>query len=139
MANYISAYRTNYFRVTDEDKYNELIKKLSGEDFELFDKTAEDGTVYHGFGGYGGIAYDANGTEDFDEYIDDFLEDLRPIIPKDESVIFTEVGHEKLRYVTGYSTIVTHDGIECINLTDAAKDKAKEMLKKDDYTTTMEY
>ena len=37
MADYICTYRTNYFRVTDEEKYQKLINKLAGEDLEIFD------------------------------------------------------------------------------------------------------
>ena len=32
MANYTAASRTNYFRVTDEDKYSELFSNLTSED-----------------------------------------------------------------------------------------------------------
>lgn len=31
MADYICTYRTNYFRVTDEEKYQKLINKLAKE------------------------------------------------------------------------------------------------------------
>lgn len=48
MANYNCTYRTNYFRVTDNEKYKKLISKISGDYFEDF--TESD---LHGFGGYG--------------------------------------------------------------------------------------
>lgn len=48
MANYECTYRTNYFCVTDEEKYKKLISKLSG-DFEDF--TEDDTPDLHGFGG----------------------------------------------------------------------------------------
>lgn len=34
MANYECTYRTNYFCVTDEEKYKKLISKISGDYFE---------------------------------------------------------------------------------------------------------
>lgn len=52
MANYECTYRTNYFRVTDEEKYKKLISKLSGDYFEDF--TESD---LHGFGGYGHLCF----------------------------------------------------------------------------------
>lgn len=51
MADYICTYRTNYFRVTDEEKYQKLINKLAGEDLEIFDDENSNGM--HGFGGTG--------------------------------------------------------------------------------------
>lgn len=51
MANYECTYRTNYFCVTDEEKYKKLISKISGDYFEDF--TEDDTPDLHGFGGYG--------------------------------------------------------------------------------------
>ena len=50
MADYVSAHRTSYFRVTDEDAYEKLCKGLVGVD-EFFSKEKPDG-LYHGFGGF---------------------------------------------------------------------------------------
>lgn len=55
MADYICTYRTNYFRVTDEEKYQKLINKLAGEDLEIFDDENSNGM--HGFGGTGSMSY----------------------------------------------------------------------------------
>ena len=57
MANYIATHRTNYFRVTDEEKFQKIIKKLSAEDIACSTRTAEDGTIYHFFGGYSSCQY----------------------------------------------------------------------------------
>ena len=52
MANYDFTYRTNYFRVKDEDAYQEFIKHIRNispdEDFSEI----KDGIVWHGMGGY---------------------------------------------------------------------------------------
>lgn len=57
MANYYANARTNYFRVTDEEKYQELFSELTGEDnIEDFSKE-EDGVLWHGFGAYSPIEY----------------------------------------------------------------------------------
>lgn len=55
MANYECAYRTNYFRVTDEEKYKNLFSRLSGDDIESFDDAEHP--EYHGFGGFGYLEY----------------------------------------------------------------------------------
>ena len=57
MANYMATARTNYFRVTDENRYSELFDKLYCEDsIEDFTEN-KDGIIYHGFGAYGSIDY----------------------------------------------------------------------------------
>lgn len=55
MANYISASRSNLFRVTDENAYAKLIKGLSGEDVFLENEADADGVIRHFIGSYGGI------------------------------------------------------------------------------------
>lgn len=55
MANYISASRSNLFRVTDEDAYAKLIKGLSGENVFVENETDTDGVTRHFIGSYGSI------------------------------------------------------------------------------------
>lgn len=55
MANYECAYRTNYFQVTDEEQYEKLFSRLSGNDLESFDDSEHPGL--HGFGGFGNLEY----------------------------------------------------------------------------------
>jgi len=57
MANYETVYKTNYFHVTDEDKYRALMAGFCGEDFNELASRAKDGSVMHGFGGYNGVNY----------------------------------------------------------------------------------
>ena len=97
MANYIATTRTNYFHVTDEDKYSKLLESLDADDFKDFTETEEDGKLIHGFGCYGTIY-----SED-----DEFYEGIREILPDDEAFMQFEVGNEKLRYVVGDAIIVT--------------------------------
>lgn len=52
MANYSTAFRTSYFRVTDKKRFNEL---LGGVSAELFTKRI-NGETYYGFGDYGDCA-----------------------------------------------------------------------------------
>ena len=55
MAKYEGAYRTNYFQVTDEEQYEKLFSRLSGNDLESFDDSEHPGL--HGFGGFGNLEY----------------------------------------------------------------------------------
>ena len=67
------------------------------------------------------------------------MKELQKIIPKDEAFIFTEIGHEKLCYLTGYSIIVTKGKIEMIDLRSDSISKAREMLENDKFDTQLEY
>jgi hypothetical protein len=125
MANYMAAARTNYFRVINEKRYQELFNKLIAED-SIEDFTYEtDGVLYHGFGSYASIDYL---TEDEEYDFDEFLLELQKILPEDEAFIYMEAGHEKLRYVTGDVIIVTRKEIVFENSASWAVKKAKELL-----------
>lgn len=125
MANYNAVSRTNYFRVTDEEKYTNLFNNLVSEwDIEDFTEV-KDGITYHGFGSYCPIDYlDENEEYDFDL----FLTELQKILPEDEAFMYFEVGYEKLRYLVGYTYVVTKKEIRSMNIDDWAKDTAKEIL-----------
>lgn len=135
MANYMSTSRTNYFKVTDEKRYEELFNNLCAED-TIHDFTKEkDGVLYHGFGTYGSIEYIVEDEEyDFDE----FLMELQKILPEDETFMYFESGYEKLRYVTGFSVVVTRKEIVSENINNWAIRKAKELLGND-FETEIDY
>lgn len=52
MADYTATYRTNYFRVTDEDRYERLAGYLKACGCEVFDKVDNALIKRHGFGSY---------------------------------------------------------------------------------------
>ena len=135
MANYMAVSRTNYFRVTDEERYKELFDMLTSEDdIEDFTKPGEDGIVRHGFGCYGDIdCYDEE-NEDYD--FDGWLNKLQEILPDDEAFILESSGYEKLRYVTGWVVVVTRKEISGMDCDTWAKKKAKELLGQDFETRT---
>lgn len=126
MANYNATSRTNYFRVTDEEKYQEIFSKLSSEaGIEDFTKTKDDGSILHGFGSYSDIVFD---NEDDDGNVYETLSELQKILPEDEAFIYLESGYERLRYVTGLYIVVTKDRISSGNIHTHAIEKAREML-----------
>lgn len=142
MANYYSCSRTNYFRVTDEEKYKSLFENLVGGEDEVHDFSKEEnGVRYHAFGAYGSIDYvvSLNGGEDYDYDFDLFLEELQKILPDDEAFIYMESGYEKLRYITGLSVIVTKDKIESLDIRNAALEKARKMLGNPKFNSRLEY
>lgn len=129
MADYYAFSRTNYFRVTDVEKLKEIVEKVGAELFE-----GENNTF--AFGEYEDITsyYD----EDLDEEIEIFNE-LQPILPDGEALIFKEVGYEKLRYVSGYVIVVTNKEVKSTNLDEIALKLAAEVLGVEKFETQMSY
>lgn len=110
MANWIGAWRTEEFRVKSARKVRKLCEEFSihqdGTSFHAhcfwrdYDKKTK--SVTFGCGGYESLPVI------WDENLNDersFIEELLPLIKKDELLIVTEVGYEKLRYLTGVTWI----------------------------------
>lgn len=111
MANWYGATRTNYFQVTNEERYQELFKRLSCEEpVEDFSKMIDD-EIWHGFGAYGEIFFL---NEDLDEddplEYDAFVSAIGRILAHDSVFVTTCVGNEKLRYLTGVCWMVFPNG-----------------------------
>lgn len=137
MANYYGVAKTNYFKVTDEKKYEELVNNLLAED-EIHDFSCIiDGELKHGFGSYSAITYCADDEELLYD-LEVFLTELQKILPDGEAFIYQETGYEKLRYVTGFAYIVTNKTIEWVSLENSIMTKAKELLGKD-FKTQLDY
>lgn len=140
MANYYETCRTNYFRVIDEGRYQALFNSLTAED-EIHDFTeTRDGVIWHAFGSYSFITFayiDTDGEEEYDMGL--FYDELQDILPDGEAFILMGAGYEKLRYVTGYATIVTKDNIKTVNIQHEALKTARDILKNPDWTTEMTY
>lgn len=140
MANYNCVTRTNYFRVTDEIKYAELFERLTTDGDTVSDFTKEvKGVTLHGFGAYSSISYKTDNDDDCEGDINVFLEALMPLLPPGESLILTEIGHEKLRYLSGFGAIVTHDKIRWLSLSNTLIEIAREMLGDPEWCTEMCY
>ena len=138
MANYYGMFRTNYFQVTDEERYKDIICKLSCDgDFDAWDDIDENGIKRHAFGGDGSLcAYD---EETGDDVLFALLDELSGILPENDAVIITEVGHEKLRYLVGVATVIARKGTFCVDLENAALDSARCLLGDDRYVTRFDY
>ena len=153
MANYYCKIRTNYFSVTDEEKFKKVIASCRASDtIEIFDEKQKDGSVKYGFfcdGSIHGLPdTESDALEDEDEYDEDedcdynydaFCEALQGILPNNDAIFITEIGNEKMRYLVGDCTIITRSDIKVITLRDEAMKLGREMLDISDYTTKMEY
>ena len=127
MANWTGASRTNYFKVTDEDRYQELFKGLVCEDDSLedFSYHMKQGNILHGFGSYGTIDYLDPETDEYD--FQKFVSELTSILTDDSVFVFTCTGHEKLRYLTGICLVAYPDGTtKSFDLDDSAYTAARE-------------
>ena len=117
MANYEEVSKTNFFCVTNEERYDELFAGLN--DVEDFTHTV-DGRTMHGFGAYTSIDWKDPETGEWN--IDAFYDELAKILPEGEAVVITFVGHEKLRYIDGCVTVITNRDVVTRDLAGIAKE-----------------
>ena len=146
MANYCCVYRTNYFKVKDNEKFKEFMTHVYAEDLEVFHKKDENGNELYGFGGYGGISgYFNNKNEYEDSYeawdnaYDNFIDGLAKQVAEDDAILLFEVGNEKLRYVVGSVAVITSKGYEYRDITNVGVEIAKQMLNNPNYDTQCSY
>lgn len=110
MANYYMYARTNYFRVKDEDAFQALIDSVNGE--VIRDSENRVGAIFD----------EAWSVYDDDDNEIDFLEEIPSHLLDDEVCIAMEIGHEKMRYLTGFAFAINNRGdLERISLGDIVK------------------
>lgn len=136
MANYYEMTRTNYFKITDSDKFKEICEEIISESGVDFDVTEKDGKLYGCISSESIIM-----LNDEDESVDmeSFYKKLQTVLEEDDAIIFTSIGHEKLRYLVGMITVITKDDIQYINLEDKAMELARTMLKNPEWNTVNSY
>ena len=146
MANYCCAYRTNYFKVKDNEKFKEFMTHVYAEDLEVFHKKDENGNELYGFGGYGGISgyfNNENEYEDSDEAwdnaYDNLIDGLAKQVAENDAILLFEVGNEKLRYVVGSVVVITSKAYAYRDITDVGVEIAKQMLNNPNYNTQCTY
>lgn len=146
MANYSCTIRTNYFHVKDNEKFEEFMAHVYGEDLELFHTVDSNGNKLYGFGCYGGISGYFDSEEDYkdddeawDNAYDNFIDRLADHVTEDDAVLIFESGYEKLRYVVGSVTVITNKGYEYRDITNIGVEVASQMLNNPNYITRCEY
>lgn len=163
MSNYYANTRTNYFRVIDEKRFKEIIFyqiNASGSDIECWEKEINN-EKYYAFGVYDEIlgvcecSY-CNGCNNCEhkeksseicdlcecesEYnFNKMCELLQELVHPKDAIIITTCGHEKLKYVAGYSTIITTTQVKNINLWEQAIDITRNILNNNNYDTEIYY
>lgn len=140
MANYNCTIRSNYFHVKDETEFEAFMNNVYGaeDDVQMWKEKDKAGNAVYGFGCLGGILGFCD-TEDDDPDYGEFLVGLQQHICPDDAIIIMEAGHEKLRYVVGCATILTHNGSADLDITSLAVEKAAEMLERKDFKTRCDY
>ena len=142
MANYVGCVRTNYFRVKDMDAFKDIVSRIASEDkVSLF--VNEENPELVGFGSLSSIMgiypekYDED--EDIDFCTDELAAELQKVVAEDDAIIMTEVGNEKLRYVSGGAYIITSREIQYLDLKSIATHTAREMLQNPTWNTEHNY
>nr|MCR4693221.1 hypothetical protein [Bacillota bacterium] len=97
----------------------------------------DNGKKVFAFGGFGEIM-GLNNAEDDCSY-DEFVKELQEHIAEDDAVIILESGKEKLRYITGYATVVTSSESKFVNIANIAIDLAKKALDNQNWSTDISY
>ena len=141
MANYYGVTRTNYFAVTDEDAFRQIIAGYSNPKMLVFEKVQQDGTKLFGFGCYASL--DSLKSEDGEpedcEEADVFYEELQGVLQEGHSIMVCETGHENLRYLISRVIVITKHDIQFIDLGDQAIRLARNMLNDEGYNPIMHY
>lgn len=147
MSNYYGKVRTNYFSVTDENALRDIISRVRGSEdtVELYMEQESNGEKKFmflcGSDILGFPETDENGEvyEDCDYSFDDFTAALQKILPENEAIIITEVGSEKMRYLSGYVTVITRNEIRHENLHNIGIRIARRLLNNENWDTKNEY
>lgn len=158
MANYCCKIRTNYFSVTDEAKFREIMAACKGAEdtVHTFDNNKEGGGKKFGFyccGSINGLPYKLVDDEPVVTFVEDeaeedldcdisgdlFYEALQNILPDGEAIIVTEIGSEKYCYLRGICLVITNNDIKYADLSREALELARKMLNNPDFTTENDY
>jgi hypothetical protein len=158
MANYYGKTRTNYFSVTDEVKFREIIAacKASEDEVHSIDNEKEGDERKVGFycdGSIQGLPYklvddepvvtfdEDDAEEDLDNEISGnfFYDALQELLVDGDAIIVTEVGSEKMRYLLGCCLVITKNDMQHVDLGAKALKLARNMLGNPGFTTQNEY
>ena len=128
MADYISCTKTNYFQVTSEQELRDLVSKIDCEDEIEISSSTEKGKIYYSLCAYGSF-YGIDDNEDAEELYKEF----QRILPDGEVMAIFEIGHEKLRYVGGYTVVITNETYQYKSLQDISTTMAREITINPSY------
>lgn len=134
MANYYSITKTSSFRVTDENRFRELVKNLISwgpDDDEVFvAEYLDGGDLYFGISCDGDLEYKIN-EESWD--IGVFHKELQKILHPDDVYIEWSQGNEKCRYMESMAMVITKDKMEYLQFSDIIGMKVREITGNQDF------
>lgn len=105
--NYEITARSNYFRVKDPQAFIDAVKALNTCMYaERHDSQPEKVALFVAVGGWPGYRVD----EEADEHDFDLVEFIAAHLKDDDIAVLMAIGHEGLRYVTGYAQAINANG-----------------------------
>ena len=129
MADYLSCTTTNKFQVTSEQELRDLVSKIDcNTEIEIV-ASKENGKTYYSLCAYGSFM----GLEDGEDP-NELYKAFQRILPDGEVLALFEVGHEKLRYVDGSTTIITNETYQSKSLHDITTKLARTIINNPNYT-----
>lgn len=151
MAKFDCVFRTSYFYVTDEKKYEEFKKHIVVRDninnINFWHRRGDcmendnvkhdtDEAIRHAFGGHTQIKGYVEDIEHYDRELMDpspdydlFLQKLSEIVAPGSACIITEVGNNGLRFIGAKVDIVTHKNYRTLELRHIVRDSLFEEEK----------
>lgn len=142
MANYGGLVRTNYFKVKDEEAFRALVSDIVGDEAEVVLIEDEDKAGFFGFyceSSLSGLRLDEPDENDCEFNTESVYDKLASLVADDDAVIITEIGNEKMRYLTAYTVVITSKETKFINLSDESIKLARTMLGNENWETKNEY
>jgi len=125
--------RTNYFSVTSEARFREIIESIDTKHPVKVFMEKFDGVMKFGFGCYDTLCnIPVNDSDSFDFY--GLIDALQEIIPDGDAIVMIEETQNGCEY-----TVITHDDVQFIGMWQPAAMLAREMLKDPTYNLKIRY
>lgn len=128
MADYESCTKTNNFQVTSEQELKDLVSRIDCPDEIKISSSTEKGKTYYSLCAYGSFC-EVDDNKDLEELYEEF----QRILPDGEVLVLFETGHKKLRYVGGYTVVITNKTYQLETLHNIATKMARTITNNPDY------
>ncbi len=142
MANFISCGRTNYFHVKDMDVFENIISRAMSEDAVtvIHSDSAPSMVGFIAPGGiYGLYPENYDKDDDIEACEEDLMDAIQKVVADDDACIYTEIGHENMRYVSGGVYVITSKEVVYHDITNIGKKVARDMLGDPEWDTETTY
>lgn len=134
--------RSNYFRPKNIQSCADFI--MTATNMSVWEKQGDPSRI--AFGGN----CDVNVTEEYmetyrkehpteDDAMNIFIQKMQEFLPDGEIIAVETIAHEKLRYVTGHTIIITNDYTEVNNMHYQLEQHIRKKFSRPDFTLDDEY